>query len=332
MILKIVKFYNNINTVMRKHIDWFNEEEQFRDLGLTWMAHGNAGNFLETHPSYNKKQNWLYGSPDVEQAYEKACKAGIPKYWRYHADNIVYNMNSDGFRSPEFDTVDWKNSYVIIGCSHIQGIGTTYDNTIGEVISRKLNAPVINLGVGGISNEVIYNNILKQITTYGKAKGYFILWTYPNRYVDMGNYYTQENNKPFWARGDMVPGLTSPKKYTQGFLNQIMYRRNIIWHSTKILLQGTPVSFIWEPHCWAIEDCGDTLIPIPFPEGRDFTSHSTLTGIPWHKQPDEYKKWYLNEICARDIIRYDWKTGPHGSHWGPTVNSKVAEHFMSNLK
>ena len=31
-------------------------------------------------------------------------------------------------------------------------------------------------------------------------------------------------------------------------------------------------------------------------------------------------------------MRYDWKTGPHGSHWGPTVNSKVAEHFTSNLK
>ena len=45
-------------------------------------------------------------------------------------------MNSDGFRTMDFDKVDWKNSYVIIGCSHVQGIGNPYEETIGEYISK----------------------------------------------------------------------------------------------------------------------------------------------------------------------------------------------------
>lgn len=319
---------------MSKNIDWFNEEKEYRDLGLTWMSHGNCGNFLETHESYNKKQKWLYGSPDVEDSYKRLIQEQIPSYWRYHNDTVIYNMNSDGFRSPEFDRVDWRNSYVILGCSHIQGIGTTYENTIGEFIARKLATPVINIGVGGASNQVIYNNLLKQIDTYGKAKGYFIMWTYPNRYIEMGRYYMQEGFKDFWARGDIVPGLVNSRKLTDSFQNELFYKRNIIWHSTKQLLQGTPVSFIWEPHCWALEDEGDSLISIPLPKRDNFTttSHSHKEGIAWCDQPDSYKKWYLNEICARDILKYDTKSGPHGCHWGPTVNSRVAKYLMGNLK
>ena len=35
-----------------------------------------------------------------------------------------------------------------------------------------------------------------------------------------------------------VPGLTSNNKFTDDFVNDLMYKRNVIWHSTKMLLQG----------------------------------------------------------------------------------------------
>ena len=63
----------------------------------------------------------------------------------------------------------------------------------------------------------------------------------------------------------------------------------------------------------------------------NFKSHSHRRGILWKDEPDEYKEWYVNNICARDIMKYDLKTGPGGSHWGPAVNVKVAEYFMDNL-
>ena len=92
MILKNVKFCSYINTIMRKWIDWFYKEKENRDLGLTWMSHGNAGGFLENHESYNKKSNWLYGSPDVEQSFQKTIDSGIPKYWRWHNEQIEYEI------------------------------------------------------------------------------------------------------------------------------------------------------------------------------------------------------------------------------------------------
>ena len=339
MILRNVKFCSYINTIMRKSIDWLKDEKQYRDLGLTWIAHGNAGNFIETHPSCNKKDEWLNGSPDNPDAYNKTINSDIPHYWRYRKDKFTYYMNSDGFRTMDFDKVDWKNSYVILGCSHVQGIGNPYEETIGEYISKKLSAPVINLGVGGLSNQAIYNNLLKQITTYGKAKGYFIMWTYPWRHTDMGSYYMQDGYKGFWARHDEVPGLTSNNKFTDDFVNNLMYKRNVIWHSTKMLLQGIPTSYIWEPHCWAMEDLGDTLIPIHFPAGSNFRSHimdlkyrsPSNKDFLWVKKSDEYKEWYLNNICARDIQRYDPKIGPQGSHWGPAVNVEIAKYFVDNL-
>ena len=40
------------------------------------MAHGNAGNFIETHPSCNKKDEWLNGSPDNPDVYNKTISSG----------------------------------------------------------------------------------------------------------------------------------------------------------------------------------------------------------------------------------------------------------------
>ena len=30
-------------------------------------------------------------------------------------------------------------------------------------------------------------------------------------------------------------------------------------------------------------------------------------------------------------MRYDPKTGPQGSHWGPAVNIEIANYFVDNL-
>ena len=54
-----------------------------------------------------------------------------------------------------------------------------------------------------------------------------------------------------------------------------MYKRNVVWHSTKMLLQGHQ-HHTYGNHCWAIEDEGDTLIPIHFPARSNFRSHMDL--------------------------------------------------------
>ena len=86
-------------------------------------------------------------------------------------------------------------------------------------------------------------------------------------------------------------------------------------------------------HCWTMEDPGDTLVPIHFPAGSNFRSHimdlkyrsPSNKDFLWVKKSDEYKEWYLNNICARDIQRYDQKWTKEVI--GPAVNVEIAKYF-----
>ena len=351
MILKIVKFCTYINTIMRKSINWENQEEQikYQDMDLQWMTNANSQCALERFENVNKDMPFWDQSGDTEKNFQKLVSSGIPNYWRFHTKEFIYRFNSFGFRAPEFDTVDWKNSYVIVGCSHVQGIGNPFDETIGQYISKELGHPVINMGVGGISISGIYNNILKLIKDYGKPKGMFILWTYPWRFLAVDNYYVFEDRdnyiKPFWGRKDIVGGTfqnqvnhnTAPISFDDSFLARQFHTRSICIESTKQLLKGVSLSMITDPYCWTLDchvkDMGDEhkiIIPVPeeFREQlRNFNKENPNT---WKKTTDKCKEWYLNQVKARDIERFNPK-GPGTSHWGKLINQHIANHFVKIL-
>lgn len=312
---------------MRKKINWLKEEEQLRELGLSWMSPCNYGQFVEKYLENNTKDRVCHFMHDDERkTYEKRR---LPNYWRYHNELISYKLNSDGFRAPEFESVDWKNSYVIFGCSHVFGLGNPNKETISEHISKELSTPVINLGSPGASVEVIYNNLLKQIDTYGKAKGYFFHWSYPIRRLNILNYWEDENDnlKPFWDRRDEVPTMANVKPNIE-YVNNVIYRRHIIFHSVREILKDTKYSEIKNPRMMfeniytmikAKLKLPDNFI-IPHVEGT------------WRRFPEEYKKWYMNEVCARDIKEYSEADGPKGSHFGNEINKELAGYLIRGLK
>ena len=95
-----------------------------------------------------------------------------------------YKVNGLGYRSPEFNTVDWSNSYVIQGCSAVFGLGTTNDNKITSYyLSELLGSPVINLGVPGAGMEIQYLNALEMIKQNIKPKAVFIVYPSMDRYT-----------------------------------------------------------------------------------------------------------------------------------------------------
>lgn len=78
-----------------------------------------------------------------------------------HQTPLVYTVNSDNYRAPEFDTVDWANSVVILGGSDVLGIGLDDHDTISSQLSQLLSRPVINLGVSASSIQfATYNSTL----------------------------------------------------------------------------------------------------------------------------------------------------------------------------
>ena len=66
---------------------------------------------------------------------------------------IDYKVNSYGYRCPEFNTIDWEDSYVLLGASNIFGEGVLEDETISYYLEQMLGKPVINLGFAAASNQ-----------------------------------------------------------------------------------------------------------------------------------------------------------------------------------
>ena len=109
---------------------------------------------------------------------------------KYIESTLLYNVNSLSYRAPDFDKVDWANSFVIQGCSQVFGLGTKEDNQIvNHYLSKLLEAPVINLGVPGSGMEVQYVNALEMLEQKILPKGVFII--YPN----MDRYSFYKNNQ-----------------------------------------------------------------------------------------------------------------------------------------
>ena len=338
---------------MRKSINWEDQEEQikYQDMDLQWMTNANSHCALERFESVNKDMPFWDQSSDTEGNFQKLVNLGMPDYWRFHTKKFTYRLNSFGFRAPEFDTVDWKNSYVIFGCSHVQGVGNPFEETIGQYISEELGHPVINMGVGGISISGIYNNILKLIKDYGKPKGVFILWTYPWRFLAVDNYYVFEDKdnyiKPFWGRQDIVGDTlqshwlkhnTSDISFDDSFLARQFHTRSICIESTKQLLKGVSLSMITDPYCWTL-DCHvkDTdkehkiIIPVPEEFREQLRNLNKQNPNTWKNTSDKCKEWYLNQVKARDIERYNFR-GPGTSHWGRLINKHIAIELVKNIK
>jgi len=65
-----------------------------------------------------------------------------------------YRFNQQGFRSIEFDSV--KSAGMAFGCSYTQGIGLPIEDVWPSIISKNLDYPLWNLGVGGSSMDTVF--------------------------------------------------------------------------------------------------------------------------------------------------------------------------------
>ena len=110
-------------------------------------------------PQYTHTSKQYVGS-DTHLIYKQSLKI-MPSNWYYRNNEIEYALNKDRYRAPEFDTIDWANSVVILGCSNVFGLGLHTENTISEQLSKLINKPVINLGCPGSSiRAALHNNVI----------------------------------------------------------------------------------------------------------------------------------------------------------------------------
>ena len=132
---------------MNKNYDW---------IWDTTITRINKGMFLPVANKHSK----LWTGTDTEQLFKKNLLTE-PDDWYYRTNPIEYKLNKHGYRTFEFDTIDWANSIVIFGCSNVFGVGVGEEDTLSSQLSKLINIPVINMGEGASSMEYsLYNSII----------------------------------------------------------------------------------------------------------------------------------------------------------------------------
>ena len=89
--------------------------------------------------------------------------------------------NSYGYRAMEFDTYEWPNSILFLGCSHVFGMGNYIEDTILYLVSKLSGDPTINMGICGGSIDTVYHNTFACIEKGYIPKQVVVLWPQASR-------------------------------------------------------------------------------------------------------------------------------------------------------
>lgn len=109
-----------------------------------------------------------------------------PDNWRYRTVEVVYNINSSGYRTYEWDKINWKEAIVIFGCSCTFGVGQAENETVSHYLELFTKRQVVNLGVPAGSNHLILQNTLSLIENFGYPYAVGILWAPSDRFRFFG--------------------------------------------------------------------------------------------------------------------------------------------------
>ncbi|MAI37786.1 MAG: hypothetical protein CBB67_005800 [Alteromonadaceae bacterium TMED7] len=172
---------------------------------MSKLLHGNVLTFENNSPKWmatDNPENWENSKFD----------AAWRKKWLH--EDISYNLNSEGYRTKERDEIDWGNSVVVIGDSCTLGIGVPERMTVSDQLSKRINKPVINLGVAGSSNLFMMYNAAKLIENF-TPYAVVVVWSTAERFprlsspeigstgiMHLGSWDNSRDYINFWVKRD----------------------------------------------------------------------------------------------------------------------------------
>ena len=96
-----------------------------------------------------------------------------------------YSSNSNGYREKEWDTIDWSNSVLCFGCSHIDGIGLSFEDSIRGQIEKHSGLKTVNLAAGGFSIKSMLQNTIAVKKAGIVPKAVVLAYTHLGRWYDV---------------------------------------------------------------------------------------------------------------------------------------------------
>ena len=174
-----------------------------------------------------------WASSDSPAEFEKNLKH-MPSDWKYRTQSVTYKVNASGYRTEEWNDIDWKNSIVILGCSCTFGVGLSEHETISSVLCKLTGRQVINLGVPGGSNELILHNASMLFERFGTPYGVVVNWTTTDRMryfqrhtvVDVGPWDEHNHNDNLHKLYNSMVGNEYNLQMRNYFISRAM---NAIW-------------------------------------------------------------------------------------------------------
>jgi hypothetical protein len=125
----------------------------------------------------------LFACTDTEKLFRKNLKRQ-DNDWIYRHKHIEYKNNEFGFRTKPIEKIDWANSIVVFGCSYVYGVGLAEEDTFCYLLEKKLNIPVVNLGMPGSAIDINHYNSMFLHENFPHPRAIVHCWTSIYRYTD----------------------------------------------------------------------------------------------------------------------------------------------------
>lgn len=167
-----------------------------------------------------------YGIDTPENYQEKSGQYGSAWYWTDRP--VTYTFNSQGYRCAEFNTIDWANAIVLMGCSNTMGLGISDEDTIAWNLAALLGRPVVNLGIAGGSAMQMWANTVLLLDQQIKPHRLVYIWPSANRVADMGG--SHKHYGP-WSKAAEL-GIWADDAHAQGY-------SKLTWQSCQLMLGAT---------------------------------------------------------------------------------------------
>ena len=169
---------------------------------------------FNVYPGVGSTREW--DASDSHDRYLQNLKSA-PTDWKYRTKKILYSVNSSGYRTYEWDKIDWQNAIVLLGCSNTFGVGLADDETISYLLEKETGRQVVNLGFPAGSPDRMLNNSSTLIDLFGAPYAVIINWPPLTRmcYYDLhevhnlGSWTDKSNKKMFAAWSTMFQDETN---------------------------------------------------------------------------------------------------------------------------
>ena len=155
---------------------------------------------LLTHASLYSPESGVpqWWGRDNQETYEENLRF-TPEHWRYRTNGVEYNVNSQGYRCPEFSSINWDQCCIVLGCSVVFGLGIGETETISHLLEQQLDYPVINLGVSGSGCDWQYWNAITLYNQGIRPRKIIMHWPNPCR----GMFFNQERQADTYINSNL---------------------------------------------------------------------------------------------------------------------------------